>query len=83
MPEAQVVGKVKDYYSHLGVAVVDLSKLLRVGDRIKIKGGKTEFEQPVESMQIEHKPVTEAKEGDSIGLKVEQKVRKGYKIYIM
>jgi len=52
-----------------------------VADTIRIVGGMTDFTQTVESMEIEHKKVREAKKGDSIGLKVEQKVREGYKVY--
>ena len=44
-------------------------------------GGQTDFNQTIESMEIEHEKVQEAKAGDSVGLKVEQKVREGYKVY--
>jgi hypothetical protein len=32
-------------------------------------------------MQIEHKAVTEAKKGDSVGVKVPERVREGDKVY--
>jgi predicted RNA-binding protein with TRAM domain len=32
-------------------------------------------------MQIEHKSVTEAKRGDSVGIKISETVRRGDKIY--
>ena len=44
-------------------------------------GHTTEFESTVHSMQIEHKSVTEAKKGDSVGVKVSEKVREGDKVY--
>ena len=71
------VGKVTHYYGKIGVAIVELSGALRVGDRIKIHSKHGEFEQTVGSMEVEHKPVTEAKKGDVIGLKVEGKAPEG------
>jgi len=80
--EWKLVGRVTHYFGNIGVAVVELEDSLRVGDRIRIVGGvDTDFEQVVESMEIEHEKVQEAKKGDAIGLKVNQKVREGYKVY--
>ncbi len=78
--EKKLVGKVSHYYNKIGVAVVDLSDELRVGDRISLEGGNP-FEQTVESMQIEHKNITVAKKGQSIGLKTTNPVREGYQVY--
>ena len=75
------VGKVSHYFTKIGVAVVDLTAPLSVGDRITIKGITTDFEQKVESMQIEHENVKTAKAGDSIGLKVKERVREGDVVY--
>jgi len=75
------VGKATHYFSHLSVAAIELSGSLRVGDKVHIKGHTTDFVQEVESMQIEHQPVSEAKAGDSIGLKVREKVREGDTVY--
>lgn len=70
------VGTVTHFYGKIGVAIIDLSGTLKVGDRIKFENG-TEVEQTVESMQVEHKQVEEAKKGDMIGLKVAEKIHKG------
>jgi len=75
------VGEVSHYFTKINVAVVDMTAPLRIGDRIAIKGMTTNFEQTVESMQIEHEDVEEVKEGDSIGLKVEERVREGDIVY--
>lgn len=75
------VGSVTHYYGRIGVAVVELTAPLRVGDRIAIRGMTTNFEQVVESMEIEHKPVKEAGPGASIGLKVSGRVREGDIVY--
>ncbi len=79
--EEKLIGKITHYFANIGVAVLDLDEELRAGDRIRIKGGETDFEQGVESMQVEHQNVETAKKGDSVGLKVDQKVREGYKVY--
>lgn len=79
--ESKLIGKVTHYFGNIQVAVIELSKTLKVGDTIRIVGGVTDFTQTVESMEIEHQKVQEAKPGDSAGLKVDQKVREGYKVY--
>ncbi len=76
------VGVVVHYYDHIKVGVIKLSASLKVGDEIRIMGGEnTDFNQKVVSMQIEHKEMKEAKKGNTIGLKVKEKVRDGYKVY--
>lgn len=79
--EGQLVGKITHYFSNIEVAVIELSEVLKVGDTIRVVGGETDFTQTVESMEVEHQKVQEAKPGDSVGLKVDQKVREGYKVY--
>lgn len=75
------VGKVSHYFTRISVAVVELKAPLAVGDRILIKGSTTDFEQVVESMQIEHKDVQRAEAGQSIGLKVKERVRENDIVY--
>jgi translation elongation factor EF-Tu-like GTPase len=79
--EGKLIGKITHYFSHLSVAVIELSDVLSVGDTIRIVGGETDFTQSVDSMEIDREKVEKAKAGDSVGLKVEQKVREGYKVY--
>ena len=79
--DKKLVGKVTHYYGKIGVAVVELEDELKLGDEISIEGRTTNFRQKVESMQIEHKPIEVARAGDSIGLKVIEKVREGDKVY--
>ncbi len=79
--EKKLIGKVTHYFSKIGVAVVELSDVLKVGDKISIEGAHTHYKQDVESMQIEHKNIQEAKPGDSIGLKVIDKVREGDSVF--
>lgn len=79
--EEKPIGKITHYYSNLGVAIVELSGPLAVGDRIKIKGATSDFEQDVNSMQIDREPIQKAKKGDVVGLKVSEKVREGDEVY--
>lgn len=81
MARLEKVGEVTHYYTRIGVAVVRVTAPIRVGDRIAIKGHTTNFEQTVESMQIEHEAMEEAKPGDLIGLKVVDRVREGDIVY--
>jgi len=75
------IGKVTNFYSKISVAVVQLTAPLSVGDTILIKGDTTNFEQTVDSMQIEHKNIPRAGAGQSIGLKVKDRVRPGDAVY--
>ncbi len=75
------IGKITHFFSKIGVAVIELKKPLKVGDTIALKGPTTDFEQRVDSMQIEHENVKEAKAGQSIGLKVAERVRETDAVY--
>lgn len=76
------IGKVIHYYDHIGVGVIKLSAPLSKGDEIRVMGGEsTDFNQKVVSMQLDHKELKKATKGNSIGLKVKEKVREGYKVY--
>lgn len=77
-----LIGSVSHYYPRINVAVVDLSKSLKVGDKISIEGATTKMEQVVESMQVEHKNVSSAGPGDSVGMKVSNRVRPGDNIFV-
>jgi len=81
MTEEVEIGQVNDYFAHVGVAGIDLTGPLKVGDRIRIKGHTTDLEEVVASMQIEHESVEEAKAGNKIGVKVGDRVRGGDHVY--
>lgn len=80
MPEV-LVGSVSDFFSRPVVAGVELTGTLKVGDKIHIKGHTTDIETVVGSMQINNVSVEEAKSGDSVGIKVPDRVRKGDHVY--
>ena len=71
------IGKVFIYYGKIGVAAIELSDDLKIGDKIRIKGATTDFEQVVESMQVEHQNVEVANKGSQVGMKVADKVKEG------
>jgi translation elongation factor EF-1alpha len=75
------VGVVNDYFAHIGVAGIDLEGPLRIGETIHIRGHTTDLEQRVDSIQIEHEQVEEAKVGDAIGIKVSDRCRDGDVVY--
>ncbi len=74
------IGTVTHYYDKIGVAVLDLSAPLRIGDFISLRGS-AEFSQEVESLQAEHEQVESAAKGDTIGLKVVQRVKPGDEVF--
>ena len=77
------IGTVTHYFGKIGVAVLKLAGELKVGDKIRFAGSKTDFEQEVNSLQIDKQPVAKAGKGESIGLKVNEKVRVGDEVYLV
>ena len=83
MADKKLIGEVTHFFTNISVAVIKLSGKLKEGDKILIEGATTNFEQEARSMQIEHKEVKEANKGDSVGLKVKDRVREGDKVYLV
>jgi len=77
----EIVGTVSDFFAHPVVAGIELTGALAVGDTIRIKGHTSDVEMTVESMQIDNEAVSQANAGDSIGVKVTDKVRSGDTVY--
>ena len=75
------VGNITHFFSKISVAIVELTAPLAVGDRILVKGPSTDFEQLVDSMQIEHANIPRAESGQSIGLKTAQSVKERDVVY--
>ena len=76
-----LAGRVRNFYSRLSVASVDVIDVLRVGDLIHVKGHTTDFDQRIESMQMKHREITETGPGDIVGIKVNDYVRKRDLVY--
>ncbi len=73
----QEVGKVIHYFDKAMVAVIRLTKGLKLGDTVKVTKGENEFEEKVESMQIDHQPVPKGKAGDEVAIKVSSPTKEG------
>lgn len=80
MAEEQI-GIVSDFFARPVVAAIELTGDLKVGDKIHIKGHSTDVEEVVGSMQIDNAAVLQAKAGDSVGVKVNERVRKHDIVY--
>ena len=78
----KIIGKVTHFFSDINVAVIKLSAPLSQDDQIRIVGGEdTYFKKKVKSIESNHKKIKKAKKGTEIGIKVNKKVRDGYKVY--
>jgi len=80
MPE-QEIGVVTHFFSKISVAIVKLNEALKVGETIHVKGAHDDFNQVIDSMQVEHQNVAEAKIGDEVGIKVSGKVHENDKVF--
>jgi putative protease len=77
----QMIGKVADFFARPLVAAIQLTEPLKLGDVIHIKGHTTDLEVNVGSMQVDNVAVEQAQAGDSVGVKITERVRKGDVVY--
>jgi putative protease len=81
LPGETLAGVVDDYYSHISVITTTLQAPLKVGELIHVRGHTTDLTQAVASLQSDHAPLSEAAAGDGVGIKVQDKCRRGDYIY--
>jgi len=81
-PKEKKVGEVLHHFGKIGVAALKVKAEIKVGDTLHIKGHTTDFEQMVDSMQIEHDSVQKVKKGDDVGIKVKDHVREGDEVFL-
>lgn len=82
--EEVLLGKVVHYFPHVNAAVVKIEQgTVSIGDRIKVRGHTTEFEQKVTSMQIEHKPVESASKGGEVAIQIKKKAKSGCQVFLL
>ncbi len=79
--EEKPIGEITHYFGGINVAIIKFKKTVEVGEKIKIKGASTDFEQTIESMQYEHKDIKSAKKNQEVGIKVTEKAREGDMVY--
>jgi putative protease len=78
------VGKVEKFFGKISVAAIKVTAgELKVGDKIHIKGHTTDFEQTVDSMQVEHATVQKVVPGDEVGIKTKEKVHENDTVYVV
>lgn len=75
------IGEITHYYTDLEVGVIKLAGRLEVGDEIHVVGATSDFKQPVDSMQVDGQDIESAEAGESVGLKVDRRVRSGDLVY--
>lgn len=83
MAEEKLIGKVIHYYGKLGVAIIELSEPLKVGQTVHFKGAHDDFTQEVSELQYEHQAIPEGKAGQQVGLKVTQKVHENDQVFLV
>jgi hypothetical protein len=81
MAKEKPIGVVTHWFDKLGVAVIKLSGKIATGDKVLVRRGEEEFEDTIESIQIDHKPVVSAKKGDDAAVKLTQKTKEGAEIF--
>ncbi len=79
----QEIGKVTHYFGKIGVAIIELSGKLKIGDRIHFKGHTSDWEQTVDSMQAEHEAIEDAGKGDVVGINAKEHAREGDVVYLV
>lgn len=80
-PKMEAIGRVSAFFAHPSAAIVELTAPLRVGDTIYVKGHTTEFQQVVESMQMDRQPVQEGAAGQSLAVQMKDRCRKQDVVY--
>jgi hypothetical protein len=78
-----LLGFVEDFFAKIGVIALTLQAPVAVGQKIQVLGHTTNFEQAVDSMQIDHNPVAQAGQRDSVGIKVNNRARAGDHVYLL
>ena len=81
MAKEKQIGEITHYFGQIGVGVIELSADLKTGEEIRVQGGERDFTQGVKYMQIEHQSIEKAKKGDAVGLKFEERVKPGDRVY--
>ena len=80
-PKMEEIGRVSSFFAHPSAAIVELTAPLRVGETIYVKGHTTEFQQVVDSMQMDRQPVQEGTAGQSVAIQMKDRCRKHDAVY--
>lgn len=77
------IGEVFKYFAEPKVAAINITDSIKIGDKIHFEGATTDFSMEVKSMEIDREEVESAKAGDSVGIKVPNRVRSGDKVFLV
>ncbi|HDZ86059.1 MAG TPA: translation elongation factor-like protein [Actinobacteria bacterium] len=77
------IGTITHYFGKINVAIVELTNSLKIGDKIRIKGHTSDWEQTVDTMQVEHEKIEDAKKGDVVGISSKDHAREGDTVYLV
>jgi len=81
MPEEEI-GVIVKFFAKPGVAAIEMKRgSLKKGDKLRYKGHTTDFTEVVHSMEVDNKPIEEARAGDLVGIKVKERVRENDTVY--
>jgi len=76
------VGIIEHFFTNISVAAIKLTDgQVAVGDTLHFVGTHTDFTQTIDRMEINRNPVTVAKKGDAIGIKVSSRVHEHDIVY--
>lgn len=77
------IGTITHFFDKISVGIIKLDGKLKVGEKVRIQGVTTNFEQEISEIQLEHASIPEGKKGQEVGVKVNEKVREGDTVYIL
>ncbi len=77
------IGIITHFFDKISVGIIKLDGKLKVRNKVRIQGGKTNFEQEISEIQLEHESIPEGKKGQEVGVKVNEKVREGDGVYLL
>jgi U32 family peptidase len=77
------IGTITHFFDKISVGIIKLDDKLRIGDKVKFQGSKTNFEQEISEMQIEHEKIEEAKKGQEVGVKTNEEVKEGDSVFLL
>ena len=83
MAEDKLIGKVTHIYGKIGVVIIKLTAPLSVGQSVHFRGAHDDLTQVIGDMQYEHQTISQGTKGQEVGVKVEQKVHDGDKVFLV
>ena len=83
MAKEKPIAEVIHWFDKISVAILKVAKgaKIKTGDKVKFVSSKEEFEREIGEIQMDHKPIPEAKAGMEVGVKVDQKAKEGMEVY--